>query len=289
MTTVLLLGGSGLLGGHLQIRLQADPSLRVVLPPARGEQSVGDLTDKKNLFSLLETESPDIVVNLVAATSVDECEKSPDWAYRLNAGLPSALSDWQARSPKTWVIQVSTDMVYDRPGENPEDEIHPLNIYALTKRAGELAIRGNRSVILRTNFFGPSLRPGRTSFTDWLHLSFKQKSPIKLFRDVEFSPLHVETLSSEILRVIKAPHAGLFNLGSRDGLSKADFALSFAKLLHHSVESHAELIDSHQANLNARRPRGMKMKVTLYEKIYQTELPTLQNEILLCRSQYAPL
>ncbi len=286
---VLLLGGSGLLGGHLQRTLQQDPELQLILPPRRSSSHQFDLTQRPALMSLLEQSSPDLIVNLIAATSVDQCEKDPTWGFRLNAELPSLLKEWQGDHSATWVIHLSTDMVYDGPGEHVENEIQPLNLYAITKRAGEMALHGPKGIVLRTNFFGPSLREGRQSFTDWLYQNFKTKSQLRLFRDVEFSPLNLQTLSKQIHRCIRQPKAGLYNLGSRNGMSKADFALRFAALFNHPLESHSILIDSDEAGLSAKRPRGMKMQVAHFENTFETQLPSLDQEIELCRSQYAPI
>ena len=66
------------------------------------------------------------------------------------------------------MIHISTHQLYDGPSPHPEADVHLKNCYAFSKSAGELAVAGEASTVLRTNCFGRSLRPGRASFSDWL-------------------------------------------------------------------------------------------------------------------------
>ena len=59
------------------------------------------------------------------------------------------------------------------------NELNIKNFYAFSKYAGELAAMSLKNVsILRTNFFGLSLTSARSSFTDWVYESAKNKNDI---------------------------------------------------------------------------------------------------------------
>ena len=51
-----------------------------------------------------------------------------------------------------FLIHISTDQLYSGEGPHIENKINPLNVYALTKRLGEIEASKVPSSILRTNF-----------------------------------------------------------------------------------------------------------------------------------------
>ena len=125
-----------------------------------------DLTDALATASMINSISPEIVVNLVAETNVDECECNPNKAYNLNIRTVENLVAGFKKN--TFLIQISTDQVYDSEGESNENDVKLQNVYAMSKYAGELAALKVNSTILRTNFFGKSKNNKRKSFSDWL-------------------------------------------------------------------------------------------------------------------------
>lgn len=275
---ILVFGSRGLLGHHLVPFLQKKGHEVLVSPPRTQERP--DWSVPSAFEELCDSVQPEAILNLAALTSVDRCEESPLEAFQLNVDLPRLMGQWQQKkAPKTWLVHLSTDMVYDHHGDNPEERIRLINTYALTKRAGELALGEGRRLILRTNFFGRSQHSQRKSFSDWIWTAIKKKEPLVLFEDIHFSPLSLETLSEAMARAFEAPQSGLFNLGSRDGLSKAQFAIELAKQWDHDILKQARLGSSHESSLAAPRPREMKMNVELFEKTFDFKLPSLREEI----------
>jgi len=229
MAKVLVTGATGMLGATL-IPAMAARGHEVVRHSHSNPAGVQvDLTRRDLVLDFLRHESPDVIVNLVALTNVDRCEEAIDVASQMNVGVVENLAHWiEKEKPGCHLVQVSTDMVYDGAGPHGEDSVLLRNVYALSKYAGELAASKVGATVLRTNFFGRSACAGRTSFTDWIWTALRHGSPITVFDDVLFSPLSMATLSELICDVIRIKPAGVFNLGSRNGMSKADFALLFA-------------------------------------------------------------
>jgi len=190
---------------------------------------VCDLINCADTAAMLETVAPSCVVNLVATTNVDECERSPHTAYLLNVRTVENLVAGLAGSEGTFLVQVSTDQVYDSFGDSDESDVYLTNTYALSKYTGELAALRMPAAVLRTNFFGPSRHPNRKSFSDWLLDNFREGKEFVAFTDVAFSPLLMDTLSAAIDKVLCQPAVGVFNLGSDQGMSKADFAVALAE------------------------------------------------------------
>ena len=235
----------------------------------------------------LDLAKPEVIINLTALTNVDRCETHPLEAYLLNVKPVENLCAWmQAADHPCHLIQISSDQVYYGAGPHTEGELTIRNHYAMSKLAGEFAAGIVPSTILRTNFVGRSQREGRASFTDWLHGALRGTAPINVFDDVMFSPLAIVTLCDCIERCIIERPLGVFNLGSRDGMSKADFALAFAVAtgLHTTnlVRGNASAIDT----LIARRPTDMRMQCERFEGRMGLKLPRLIEEILVLAHDY---
>ncbi len=283
---ILVFGGSGLLGSSLV------PYLRLcgheVLSVARvGEGGVRvDLTKSSQVNTLLDKTMPEVIVNLAALTNVDECERNPQRAYMTNVRIVENLSKWmQGKGNACHLIQISTDQVYDGVGSHAEDDITLSNIYGFSKYAGELVAASVSSTIVRTNFFGPSQCPSRSSLSDWLAQSLKQGESITVFDDVRFTPLSLCRLVELLEQLIVRKQQGVFNLGSREGMSKADFAFILAEVLGLSNKNMTRGT-SDKIRLTAYRPKDMCMDSSYFEKIFDVRLPTLLEEIKSMKDVY---
>jgi len=128
--------------------------------------------------------------------------------------------------------------------------------------------------ILRTNFFGIGQR-SRNSFADWLITSLLKKKAINLFDDVFFNPLYIEDFTVVLIELLKNDIRGIFNTGaSGSGVSKADFALSLAKVFGMEFQS-ATVGSVKDTFLGAYRPNDMRMDVTKLEAVYGRKLPSI--------------
>jgi dTDP-4-dehydrorhamnose reductase len=272
---VVVCGAGGLLGSALVPHLRSTGA-DVQVSPGRSEV---DLAQWEAAKGFLDAARPQVVVNLAALTDVDYCEQHPAEAYRVNAGMVLNLARWiESQSSHTQLIQISSDQVYD--GEGPHDESHvvPLNYYAWSKCLAEQYASRVNGTSLRTNFFGRSRLPQRPSFSDWLVSSLRAAKPVTVFEDVLFSPLSLESLVSRIALVISRPLPGIFNLGSRGGLSKADFAFRLARAAGLATDS---LTRGAGASMKrpARRPLDMRMSSQRFEAAFQVACPPLTDEI----------
>ena len=147
------------------------------------------------------------------------------------------------------------------------------------KLAGEFAaLVKTGSLVLRTNFFGPSHSPGRSSLSDWLIGSLTSRQPVTLFKDVLFSPLHMSTLCERIVDALARRLAGVFNLGCREGVSKMEFGLLVAEHLGLRTDT-VTVGNSAALPRRAPRPLDLRMNVGRMEKAMRITMPTLREEI----------
>lgn len=287
MTRILVTGAQGLLGITLVAYLQAS-SHDVVRHVRKGDGDVhADLADAGQVHAMLDKIQPGVIVNLAASTNVDECERKPQNAYLSNVKIVENLTKWiHDDGDRSHLVQLSTDQVYDGVGAHKEDDVTLVNYYAFSKYAGELVAATVPSTILRTNFFGPSRCPGRVSLSDWLFESLRQQKLITVFDDVQFSPLSMATLSKMIELVIREKPVGVFNLGSHEGMSKADFAFAFAEELGCYTRTMTRSTTDKATFLKTYRPKDMRMDSSKFEKLLGVKLPLLRDELKRVAREY---
>jgi len=283
---IVVLGSSGRVGGYLLPHLRSCGHEALGLSRREGDDLHADLTDFGQLSFALNKARPDAIVNLAAQTNIDECEKRPQKAYLANVKIVENLVRWiENNGNSSHLLQLSTDQIYDSPGPHREDDITLKNYYGFSKFAGELVATKVSGTILRTNFFGQSRSPGKISFSDWLVDSLTREKMITVFDDVYFSPLSLKTLVELLEMVILKRQQGTFNLGSRDGVSKADFAFKLAEVLGYSTGKMSRG-GVGTAKLTANRAKDMRMDISSFEKVFKVELPTLMQEIESLKGVY---
>ncbi len=284
---VLILGSSGLLGSELM----SGPyfcKYQIVSQSLKSETDFKvDLEDYNKVIKLLEQVQPDIIVNLVGLTNVDDCEKFPSRAYRLNVKIVENIVDAiQKFSFKPYLIHISTDQVYDSEGVCSEKNTNLSNYYAFSKFCGELIASKTNGTILRTNFFGKSKNSLRTSLTDWIFNELNNGNKVNVFEDILFNPLSMNSLCKIIELVAEKKIEGIFNLGSNHGMNKSDFAFQFAKILNLSISNLNKARVSDAKFLNAYRPKNMLMNLNKFENKFNIKLPNLMDEIELAAKEY---
>lgn len=288
MATVVIFGAAGLLGSSLCPHL-ADNGFEVI-QAGRSKSSnwALDVTDSNAIAKLFRAVAPSHVINLVAATDVDRCESDVSYAYLANTKVPGAIAAAinSCGYLDIHAVHISTDQVYAGPGPHAEDNINPINVYGLSKYAGELLIASMKTAILRTNFYGRSKLPTRKSFSDWLVTSLKKGESITLFEDVLFSALNIQTLCEIVLGIINQRLTGTFNVGCTNGISKAEFAIQLASRLSLPLEN-ARIGRLADLPLKARRPTDMTLDVKKFESAMNLRCPDIFDQILLTAQEYS--
>jgi len=288
---LVILGASGMLGQSMrQEYFRSDWSVTTVGGSRATECDFGvDAVDGFRLRALLNDLQPDAVLNLTGLTSVDYCEQHPREAYQINTKIAENLMGWRdEKSPGCYVLHLSTDHVYHGDGPHSEDQAEPSNYYALTKYAGELVVVRANAACVRTNFFGVSGLANRKSFSDWLYESLSKGQQLDVYSDVKFSPLSMPTLSSFLQRLLQLRPQGIYNLGSRSGLSKADFAFQFAEQVGLGTSNLTVKPSPEPDSRRAYRPKDMRMAVSKIEAILGESMPELVDEIQKVRPEYLP-
>jgi dTDP-4-dehydrorhamnose reductase len=238
----------------------------------------------------LRANSIDVVLNLIAATNVDKCEADIEYACNANIEVVRRVVDAISLVPieygRPHLIHISTDQVYAGVGPHEEIAVNPMNVYGLSKLAGEVIVSSINATVLRTNFLGRSQNADRVSLSDWIVNSLRSDKPITVFEDVLFTPLHLSTVADIIKNCCQIKLGGVYNLGSINGGSKAELALELARLL--DLDSRLLSIgNSCNGKLAARRPFDMRMNPLKFMNTYSMQLPDYSLEIEKTAKDYS--
>ena len=221
----LVTGATGLLGSDVMEELAR-----------RGYDAVGssrssgvpmDITDARNVRSVLKAERPDVVVNCAAWTAVDGAEDAEDSARAVNAtGAKNLALACEEIGCK--LIHISTDYVFDGKGDaprKPEDETNtPVNVYGKTKLEGEQALRSilEKHFIVRIAWtFG---RNGNNFVKTMLNLGKKYDS-VRVVCDQIGTPTYTRDLAALLADMALTDQYGTYHATNEGGyISWYDFA-----------------------------------------------------------------
>lgn len=290
MKTILVTGATGLLGTILVPYLKASGYKTITHAQKNAADFLVDFSDTGKSFKILRQFNPSIIINLISLTSVDLCQSEPNMAYLANTRTVENIVFWiQKTGAKCHLIQISTDHLYDGSVMNSENEIAIRNVYAFSKYAAELAAARIPSSIIRTNFIGRSRTAHRESLSDWVYTSLVNGKKIQVLDDVYFSPLAMSTLIKIIQLMIEEKPIGVFNVGSHQGMSKADFAFAFAASLKLPTHTMTCIGTQQSTFLKAYRPKEMRMDCSKFENAMGIRLPQFSDEIIRVAKEYDEL
>lgn len=287
---IFVAGDSGLLGQALVRRLAALPSNEVQgvsssdfnpfkKAPGRffAHRTIDLLKSEAQWRQMLEAWKPNLIVNAAALVDLHKCETDRVLADQLNAEFPGKLAK-VARSLLADFVHISTDQVFDGRRANPykeTDSTSPLNEYGRGKLKAEQKVLAEypEALILRTNIVGFRDRPGAQTFAEWLTDSLWNKKPITLFEDFITSSIHVGDFVDMTLKLVQKKSRGLFNVASRDAISK----YSFGERLCRDLDADFSAVKKGRMSatpMQPPRPPYLALDVSKVEKELETQMPS---------------
>lgn len=210
---IVLLGKNGQVGWELQRALA--PLGEVIALDRHGESGLsGDMTQPEKVCETLIRLNPGIVVNATAYTAVDQAESDQETAQLVNTDAVASIAD-SCRQMGALLIHYSTDYVFNGQGTEPfseSDSIAPLNVYGLTKAAGEKAIieSGCKYMIFRTSWV--YARQGKNFLKTMLNLA-AQREELSVIDDQHGAPTSAELIADVTAQIIPQVCIGDEKLG----------------------------------------------------------------------------
>jgi dTDP-4-dehydrorhamnose reductase len=225
-----------------------------------------DLSDLKTIEKLIANLNPEVLVHTAGLVDVDMCEKNPQLAYAVNAGITRDLV--RLVSDRCRFIYISTDSVFrgDRPFSTEEQATSPRSVYSRSKLQGEWEVEqttGNH-LIVRSNFFGWSSGRKRT-FAEWLYSALESEEVITLFDDYFFTPLYVVQLVGGLNHLIEQGATGRVHVAGKNRVSKFEFGRMLAETAGFSMKN-VRRASIDESGLSAPRSKEMSLNCDLFQR-----------------------
>ncbi len=227
MRRILLLGYTGTIGNALYNEL--NPDYDIIVKNSKDFDAVNPETIK----DVVEYHKPDIIINAVAYSGMDKCEKNPELTFKVNSLFPRYLARLSNEN-NCLLVHFSTESVFGRGGPFTEDDTpQPMNIYGHTKNLGDYFIKKicKKYYIFRLPLvFGSS--PKNNQLIARI-ISNKDYTP-KVANDYYTTPTYNKDIAKEIVRILNEDYDyGLYHITNTGKTSLYDLI----KILREDIES----------------------------------------------------
>jgi len=265
MTRILVTGASGLLGLNLAQEMKTKHEIigadRGKLIHAPFQIVKSDLSDPRNVDSVLDAAQPAWLINCAALANLEDCERDPDMARRLNVDLPAQLAE-SCKARDISFVHISTDAVFDGDKNRAyaeDDAPNPLSVYAQTKLEGETATlsKNPQALVARVNFYGWSLN-GRRSLAEFFVNNLSAGKNVSGFTDVMFCPMLVNDTARTLVKMLEKKLSGLYHLVGTQTMSKYQFGVEIARKFGFD-ENLVAPKSVHASDLTARRSLNLSL------------------------------
>lgn len=263
---ILVTGAAGLVGSST---IKFCRQIGDTVVAARREQL--DIADKESVFSLLQQEKPDSVINCAAWTDVDGCEANHEKNFAANAAGVKNLAVG-CRRINANLVTISTDYVFDGAKADfytQRDDPNPQSEYAKAKLLGEQLAKNNlaRAVIVRTGWiFGAD---GRNFLSMMPQLLLTGKK-IKVIKDSRGTPTYAPDLAMRLRELAELDLPGIYHVtNAGEGTTYEGFARSIAGIDQSLIDS----VSFADLCRLAPRPQNSKLRCLISEKLGLKPLP----------------
>lgn len=234
---VAIVGGNGQLGSDLVQAFAANGDHATALAHSEIE-----ITHPDSVERAIAPLQPRVIVNTAAMHHVESCERDPEKAFSVNALGPKNLA-LVARQLDAVLIHFSTDYVFDGAKTTPyleDDAPRPLNVYGITKLAGEHFVRSSaaKHFVVRTSaLYGrnPCRAKGGLNFVELMLKLAKERPEIRVVANEFVSPTWTVELARQIVQLSRSDAYGLYHATSEGSCSWYEFAREIFSLTNTQV------------------------------------------------------
>lgn len=250
---IVLIGANGQLGTDIS-KYFKEKGLEV-FDLKHGDIEVCDFDASSKIISGI---NPDLVINTSAFHQVDVCEDEVLPAFKVNVLGVKNLAEI-CRETDSILMHFSTDYVFKGDKKTPyieSDCPDPINIYGISKLAGENAIRYllNKYYIVRlSGLYGSAGSSGKGgNFIELMLRLAKEKKSIKVVNDQTLTPTSTAEVARKLYELIQADDHGIFHMTNSGGCSWYEFAVEIFRLAGLSPD--LTPVPSQEFGAKAKRP-----------------------------------
>jgi dTDP-4-dehydrorhamnose reductase len=270
---ILITGANGQLGREF-VKILSERNCAYVAP----DESECDVTNSEQVIKIIDSESPDVIINCSAYNAVDIAEENAADAFNINKEAVAGLA-YICRDKKILLIHYSTDYVFDGQATEPyreDDKTDPVNVYGMSKLAGEEAMRNilEEFLIFRLSWlYGRGKQNFLYKFTEWA----VSKDTIRVSSDEISVPTYCEDVVEVTIKALEKGIFGLFHLCNSGKTSRYDFAKYYAE--RKGIGSTLEPVPMSTFDTKAKRPSFSVMSNEKLAKELGITIPTWQSGV----------
>lgn len=276
---ILITGCNGQLGNEMQLLQKNYPQHNWL----NTDVNELDITNSRAIEQLVADRQIDGIVNCAAYTAVDKAETDKQLATALNAEAPAYLAAAVAKR-NGWMIQISTDYVFDGTKHTPYVETDmpcPNSVYGATKLAGEVAVQKicPQHVIIRTAWLYSAF--GNNFVKTMMRLG-KEKTELGVIFDQIGTPTYAHDLAQAVMTIIdKGIVAGTYHFSNEGVAGWYDFTKAIHRMAG-ITQCHVKPLHTAEYPTPAHRPAYSVLDKTKIKQTYGIEIRHWEESLAEC-------
>ena len=276
---ILITGCNGQLGNEMQLLEKTNPQHTYF----NTDVAELDITDAVAIEKFVIENQIDGIVNCAAYTAVDKAEDNQDLCRLLNTDAPGYLAA-AVEKRGGWLIQVSTDYVFDGTNHTPyteEEPTCPNSVYGSTKLEGERAAQQacSRTMIVRTAWLYSTF--GNNFVKTMIRLG-KEKPELGVIFDQIGTPTYARDLAVALFAAInQGVVPGIYHFSNEGVISWYDFTKAIHRIAGITT-CHVRPLHTAEYPTPAHRPHYSVLDKTKIKQTYNLDIPYWEESLKAC-------
>ena len=276
---ILITGCNGQLGNEIQKLEKVNPQHTFF----NTDVAELDITNQLAIDQFIQENKIDGIINCAAYTAVDKAESNKLLCTALNAEAPAYLA-MSIEKRGGWLVQVSTDYVFDGTKHTPYVETDtpcPDSVYGSTKLAGEIAVQKlcKKTMIIRTAWLYSTFG---SNFVKTMIRLGKEKSELGVIFDQIGSPTYARDLAVAIMTAVnKGIIPGTYHFSNEGVISWYDFTKAIHRIAGING-CHVKPLHTAEYPTPANRPHYSVLDKTKIKETFGIEVPYWEESLQEC-------
>lgn len=276
---ILITGCNGQLGNEMQLLEKNYPQHTFF----NTDVAELDITNQLAINDFVNRNAIDGIVNCAAYTAVDKAETDKELCTSLNTLAPAYLAA-AVEKRNGWIIQVSTDYVFDGTHHTPyveTDTPAPDSVYGSTKLAGELGVIKfcKKYMIIRTAWLYSTF--GNNFVKTMIRLG-KEKPELGVIFDQIGTPTYARDLAIAIMTAInQGIVSGVYHFSNEGVTSWYDFTKAIHRLAGITT-CNVKPLHTSEYPTPANRPAYSVLDKTKIKQTYSLNIPYWEDSLKEC-------
>ena len=273
MQKMLVTGAGGMVGSYVS---EVFPDWDLLLTDVVGGFIPLDVQDSLALAQALRSHRPEVVLHLAAATDVDRCQQDPAWAHASNAlgteHVARACREFGAK-----LVYASTGAVFSGDKSEPyteRDLPKPLNIYGISKWAGEEAAArsGSLFLIVRAGWMFGGAQKDKKFVGKIVRMLLDGKGAIRAVNDKWGTPTYAKDFLRGIRMLLERERSGLYHLGNNGCCTRYEIALVLRQIVK---QADVSVVPVSSSSFPLPAPRG-RQEALFNLRMEEEKLPAMR-------------